>query len=315
MHTTIELYLVPVLGRCQETNREDEFRFCCPRCPKEGKSPDKDFHLYVNPYKEKYICHRCGWKGSTDYLLKYLGVKDFVAMDTSVPWEETLQRLLNGEQATPSTQPDAEPTLPDDYVPLYPGTEAYNYVVGRGFSPAMIEARKVGFGIQKHKGLIVFPEYSGNNLLYWSARPYVSWRRRAFNCPVEKNEYIYWLEQVPDRRFVFVTEGVFDAIIFGDWGVALLGNKITKDQLELLLSKNFEIYYLALDADTMVLDKKGRATQLKLAHELWQRGKSVKVLQFPVGEDPNSIGVERIGNYIAAAHDYHPDNVCGILLS
>ena len=68
--------LLSQLGEPNIVGNSDEFIWCCPFCYDVVGREDTKYHLYVNPVKGKFMCHRCETKGSAEYLLRRLGIKD-----------------------------------------------------------------------------------------------------------------------------------------------------------------------------------------------------------------------------------------------
>jgi DNA primase len=258
--------------------------------------------MYVNTQKEKFICHRCGWGGSVDKLLNNTGAKTVVSIKN---WEQKLAELLNPSKISAEDKSVVgKLVLPEDYVPCMDNTEAMRYLLSRGFTRDEVYRRKVGFGSVKFKGMIIFPEYSKKgDLLYWTSKPYGQYKKikHAKNCIGAKHGYLYWLANVPDARYVVVTESVFDSIVFGDHGIGILGSRLTHEQLDALCAGNFSRYYLALDGDAK------RDKQLLIANALWQRGKDVRLVHLPDNEDPSSLGKQQALLYLKKATKYHPD--------
>lgn len=254
-----------------------EIRYCCPKCI--GKSKDTKFHLYVNFVKEKFICHRCGWCGNLDKLLRFFDLD----IDTPVngDWLVTLDNLLNKCLANCAEDESLDVELPSDYAKCIEGTNAWDYLISRGFTVDMICERSVGIGTKQNKGLLIFPEWVSGRLRYWTAKPYGK-RQIPKNASVKKSGYVYWLDKINGSKEVVITEGVFDSIVFEN-GVALLGSNCSRLQLQQLINRDFGKYFIALDGDA--LDK-----SLLLAGNLFQHGKLVKILVFPKNEDPSSLG-------------------------
>ena len=77
----------------RKQNSSGEVQFCCPQCHIRypDKHPDISYHLYYNVYKQKFFCHRCGFRGRLDDLSPDISV---------IPsWEElteSLNKLLKG---------------------------------------------------------------------------------------------------------------------------------------------------------------------------------------------------------------------------
>lgn len=310
MISPIELALTPALGPAKHTNKEYEIRFCCPACIRRGKTRDKDYHLYLSTIVNKFHCYRCKFSGSVEFLLKYLRLDPSGLGSVSLArFDDTLHALVYGElpEEDAPAKVVEEMALPGDYTPCIPGTAAWNYLIKRWFTPETIKERGVGFGYDKLRGMVVFPEWDHEgNLLYWTSKPYQDRKRKPLNAGTSKQGYVYWLEQLT-TPYVIITEAVFDSIAFKEGAVALLGSKATKEQMQSLISRDFRQYYVCLDGDAL-------EPGLRLAEDLYRVGKAVWMVLLPYGEDPSSLGPDRMRSYLKDAKRYTPDTLYAIYL-
>ena len=98
----------------------------------------------------------------------------------------------------------------------------------------------------------------------------------------------YSYKQIVKKKQILLVEGQCDAlslIYHGfDFTVAIQGTAFGKEQQDLLQQLSVKTCYLALDGDSA-----GRASTLKIGHELLKAGCTVFVLPMEVGEDPDMI--------------------------
>ena len=130
---------------------------------------------------------------------------------------------------------------------------------------------------------------------------YVYWNTRninpnntlkTINAPASKKEYsrkdvVFNINRAKNQPFIVINEGVFDALTFGDFGVATFGKQVTNRQIELILKtiKDRDIppkIYLFLDKGT-IKETVSSASKLYAKHK--------KTYIVPHGdEDANDMG-------------------------
>lgn len=287
----------------------DEYQFDCPFCIKRKGSADDHHHLYVNPskllhgVKGWYYCHRCQARGPLNRLLK--GYGEIVARPPLSKWDEWLRELKNPTK-TPSRQ-RAKVEMPEDYVPCFKGTEAYEYLLKRGITEQIVADYKIGFGCKDLKGLtreerrqfagsgrIIFPDFDSEGVVvYWVARTYKDHKIKYKNPPdSDARDKVFNLVRASEYVDVVITEGVISAIAAGRNAVATYGKDVTRSQVAMMVEMGFSKYYVALDGDALKRDKKSKVKPpaIKLADDLHNRGCSVWMVLLPYEHDPASVG-------------------------
>jgi DNA primase len=270
---------------------------------------DTGGHLYVNPDKKIhgirgwFNCFRCGARGPAARLLG-----EEVSRPRISKWNEFVRSLRGGI----SDDEDGEDLvfLPEDYEPVIPQTDAYQYLKERGLTDEQIDFYQIGFGTKNlrkvpkeerkryiGKGRVVFPDFDtdGRMLFYWVARTYRSHKLKYKNPQANAFDKIYNLAKASVYNEVVVTEGVFSAIASGYNAVATYGKAVTKKQLRMLVDANFDRYTIALDGDA-------KKESLDLAEKLSRRGCEVALVEFLNNEDPAS--VDNIKERIADALEF-----------
>jgi hypothetical protein len=103
---------------------------------------------------------------------------------------------------------------------------------------------------QRFKDRIIIPFYRNGNLIYWQARSIISTEKKRYdNAPVGRDAVMFGFEQLNSYSPLplFVTEGVFDAMVFD--GVALLGSKLTDAKTVLLQAASRRLIFV-IDKDS-----------------------------------------------------------------
>ena len=287
-----------------------EYQFNCPFCIKRTGREDTKHHLYVNPdkvlhnIKGWYYCQRCGARGSIQRILKDADSESTRKPVFKSDWDNWLAKLKAPRDA--KFTPTRKVTLPEDYVPCYPGTEAYEYLKSRGIDDSIIAEYKIGFGYEDLKdktaedrrrfagaGRIVFPDFGADGeVVYWVARTYRNHRAKYKNPPnSDSRDKLYSLARAAQYRDVVVTEGPISAIAAGMNAVATYGKGVTDTQVAMLDAAGFDTYYLALDGDALKTDAKSQTLppMVKLARDLKNRSRSVRMVIMPYEHDPASV--------------------------
>lgn len=279
-----------------------EHRFNCPFCEEEGYGTDTKYHMYVNPKKGAFFCHRCSRGGSLRTLFRRFEEDEVGSHLPPAGIDDILRAFLHGGtlRATPvCPHPDVQGTL---------SPSARNYLHQRGIDSEDIKFYEIMEGIGRMANRVIVPEYHEDRLVCWVGRSMYDWVSPKYkNAPGQtRRGSVFNLEKVISDS-VIITEGVFDAISAGRSAIALYGKHCTKIQLARIVSKKFKRYFVALDPDA-------RKDSKKLCEMLWgwepSGNPEIWVVTMPAGEDPSSLGRVAFRELLVNnAERYHPNRI------
>ena len=254
------------------TNTAGEIHICCPIC-KENR-----YRLYINTNSGLMYCHNCQFKGSIIKLIQYVErVDKFTAEnlfkeisdEEFIPYnveESVLEKLLYSLYKV--FPPKRAVPLPEEFQKFSKNfsaknmitKKAINYLLQRGITKQQIIKCGMGICIEgEYKNRIIIPITLEGDLKFWVARA-ISFKEKlkekspsAQDYQYSKSEVIFNLDTAAKKyNSIVISEGIFDALSWGDIGVSLLGKSLYDTQFNLLLEyKNLltQGIYIALDAD------------------------------------------------------------------
>ena len=280
-----------------------ELRYQCPNCMDIGKTY-QDYKLYVNfgpRYQRgkarggKFFCHRCELKGDLgidgilesntdviDYILKYGEVQD-----DSDEYEEVWYMI-----------PKSKPVE---------GTLAWDYITSRGITQSDIDFYDIRVpGLSDGKeffGRFVIPNRIQGKIFtdMYVARDYLG-RPTRYRNPYSsaRNHIVFNLHRIPDNTpRIILNEGSINSIIAGRDSVASYGKYVSDNQLDLMLSKRPEKFYVSLDRDAI-------SKAEELCYRIKSKSDSTKVylLEFPDDRDASDLGREKYTEILNSSREY-----------
>ena len=304
------------------TGRGDEAHFNCLFCG------DTRHRMYYNLSSDKAYCHNCNLSGTLISLIMEL---------ESCKYEKAYERYkeIKGSHYIPDEvlkeiktsifAPDVSHLiekrpipLPDEYVKMSLSSKnlvnkrAINYLLRRGITWKQMKEHSMGYCVSgDYADRIIIPIMEGQDLRFWVARAIGNSSRMKEKSPsnedyqISKSQVIF---NIHTAATVFntavISEGIFDALSFGDIGVSLLGKTLYEDQLSILLSYKDYLtngVYIALDYDAA-----DKATQM--ARQLYQY-MPVRLVNIPKKyDDPNNFlrkfGRKELINLVDNAVEY-----------
>lgn len=282
-------------------NSYPELVYCCPYCEEVKGTPDLKGNLYVNNNNLKYFCQRCGSRG---YVGDSVKGYTFEIDPTSVEMAELLDDILK-----PDDSIDYCYEIPN----LRPieGTDAYTYLINRGFTDGLIRYYdiRVGSVVSKYKNRIVIP----NDVVYtedgrcFTDMFVARYFREIPKDPIthkdlipkylnpfgdNRRKVVFNLHRIQPHQPIIISEGCITSISAGLNSVATYGKYVTDVQLYQILSKEPSCVYVGLDPDAY-------DTAINLCKRI-QRLCSIPVyiVNLPDGEDANSLGHRKYMEYL-----------------
>jgi hypothetical protein len=167
--------------------------------------------------------------------------------DAPLEKEVTIQSLKQVKLHTP------EVALPEKSQPI--GVEGHEsiqlplaeYLLNRGIDPVKVKAH---FSLDpRFMRRVIIPFYRDGKIIYWQARHIDQQAKpRYLNCSASRDAVIYGYDQLYSGDVVplFVTEGVFDAIVLD--GICLLGAALNEAKIEILKRTRRRIIFV-IDRD------------------------------------------------------------------
>jgi hypothetical protein len=238
----------------------------CPICNDRGHKGKRAAFKFDGDITA-YNCFNCGpesaavydpdGKSTTGEPLTSISRKmEAVLGAFGIPSDQYNMVLLNNlQRISPTTAPNHRPhirslepptiDLPKWFYPLSgaPDTDkwahiARYYLDERGINPDsypfMLSHKTTTKSLHKwHKRLII-PIYKDRKLIYYQGRALVHGLKKYENPAIDRSKVLYGYDEINKRSDapVYVTEGWFDGYSIG--GVAILGNNMNSDQIEIL---------------------------------------------------------------------------------
>ncbi|MGH8015046.1 MAG: toprim domain-containing protein, partial [Candidatus Zixiibacteriota bacterium] len=176
-----------------------------------------------------------------------------------------------------------------------------------------------------HRLMIPIFNLSGNPIAFGGRTLKKDEPAKYMNSPetplYQKSSVLYGLsltkDHIRNQNHAYIVEGYFDLISLWQVGirnvVASSGTAFTLQQAR-LIARYAELVYLFFDADSA-----GQKAALRSVDILYDAGLEVKIIQSPVGEDPDSIaskfGIEKIKELQESASGFVPYRLREVELS
>ena len=276
---------------------------CCPLC----STPDANYHCGVFLTSLRFHCWRCRRTGSLRGLLEAFGL-DWAAINRALagaPAEadgdrsllDRVRDILGGRKAGPDDAP-ADPVALPPSDPIDERALCNSLMLRLFLNRRRISVKtclrydaRWGGNIGPHAHRIILPVYGEDGrLAAWQSRDTTDRARSKYLTGGRASEVLYWTDlDFRDEALprVYVVEGVFDAWRMGVNAVATFSHAMSRAQRRLLLAcDNIVEVVVAWDGDSYGL-------AVEAARELAPLIRA-GVVRLPDGEDPDSLGRERI---------------------
>lgn len=291
-------------SQIKHTGNGREVHVDCPVC---GETRHR---LFINLENGRVYCQNCGFGKNTSIvgLIQYVeGIsysKAFTVFkeikgNLAIPEfinKDTIDNIFMGDLRQ-DLDKRAIP-LPEEYVPLDPNhtnivtKRAIKHLHSRKITDKQIVQHKFGFCMSgEYENRVIIPIYENGDLKFWVARAISSDTYMKEKSPsdndwnISKSEVIFNIDRAARKyHSAVISEGIYDALSWGDIGISLLGKSLYQEQLNILLDYRellTEGIYIALDWDA-----KDNAT--KMAEQLSEYFK-VYMINIPEElDDPNN---------------------------
>lgn len=276
----------------------NEIHVCCPLCG------DTRYRMYINTVSGLVYCHNCQYKGNIVRLVadvEHIPVfmaRQKIQSAAESPVEGSLSEYLLTKHiyATPYTITKRSVKLPEEFKLLHNSSscvanQAKRYLYKRGITAQQIESHGMGYCTSgEYDQRVIIPIVQEDQMKFWVARRFNTTVYPKEKSPHsefyqwKKSEVIFNLDTaVKTYNSLVICEGIFDALSWGNIGVALLGKTLYEPQLVSLLQYRDLItdgVYVCLDADAT-------ESTIKLATELSQYFETYVITIPEEFDDPN----------------------------
>lgn len=245
-------------------------RVFCHRCRWTPVSTENFISLLVkaSPFQVDLIYHKFQKRGKTKSLEEIVEeITGNPSLDVSlVDFEEEGKKYKSIFQDFIDEIPKKEQE-PLDWPPYYlplgdermPTINAY--ALSRGFSFKEMKKHQFGGCPQgKYYGSLILPAINDGKLMFWQARDVLGRNHDEF--PKYRTPFgyspkgcLFNLDIATSFDEVIICEGIFSAMRTGKDAVATFGNKISIEQIKLLIEKGIKKVVLCFDPDTWTLPK------------------------------------------------------------
>lgn len=271
-------------SQIKHTGNGKEVHVNCPVC---GETRHR---LFINLENGKVYCQNCGFGKNTSIvgLIQYVegvsyskaftvfkDIKGNLAIPESIS-KDTINDIFMGDLRQ-DLDKRAIP-IPEEYVPLDPKhtnivtKRAIKYLHSRKITDKQIVQHKFGFCMSgEYKNRVIIPITEDKELRFWVARAISSDAYMKEKSPsdndwnISKSEVIFNIDVAAKKyHTAVISEGIFDALSWGDVGISLLGKSLYQEQLNILL----DYRELLTDGIYIALDWDAKDNATKMAEQL-----------------------------------------------
>ena len=257
----------------------------CPICGREDKCG-------VHIDDDRIHCFVCSYSKSLSYA---------VAEIENIPLRD-LSNFLKGFTFTrrkrvkeKTEKPLKTMALPDGYRSITRVGKVKDYLLDRGLHLDRLQAARVGYVDNPDSNFnryIIFPYYNRKKLWYFQGRAFGDAYPKFKNPDEEiynigKGHVLYNIDALWMEEEINLVESVINVLTLPGRNTVGLGSKnVSPWQAKQLILNPVKIYNLMLDPDAL-------PQAVTLASQLIKAGKVVRIIEFPVNEDVNSLGARK----------------------
>lgn len=229
----------------------------CPFCGDHAYSGNN--HCGISAEQNRFSCFICTTNGTIVKLIKQL---------ENCSWQDA-QKIYNKYSSEADIKIDYGITHPinfhvqEQFEPL--SKRHAKYLLGRGFDPYEIEnsyhIKSAGL-LGKYKLRIIIPFIVNGTIATFTSRTINDKISPKYeHCPQNKsrispNHCVYNIDSIRKGDKIIICEGVTDVWKMGSGSVALLGKKISAQQMKMIINKQPSKIFVMLDQDAVNEAKK-----------------------------------------------------------
>ena len=252
------------------TGRGDEAHFNCPVCGETRK------RMFVNLNSGGVYCHNCGYSSNIIGLISYVSgyswsraYQVFNEVKGTFQLPENISKSIVTDMFSKDFRSELQKIaipLPEEYVPLDPKNtnivtkRAIRHLHSRKITDKQIVDHKMGFCQSgEYKNRVIIPITEDDQLRFWVARAISPDMKMKEKSPsdedwnISKSEVIFNIDKAAKKyHSCVISEGIYDALSWGDIGISLLGKTLYQEQLNILLDYRELLtdgIYIATDYD------------------------------------------------------------------
>lgn len=250
-----------------EKKSENLFVFRCPICGDSKKSTSKK-RCYANKHKKKeqlYIyCHNCSFGANFSYFLKTININLFQQYRNEIQQERLKKKknikvnILKKEKVIDHNFIINEECKNVLNAPNYVIEYLKNRMINEKYFSEIfwtLNFKKYVNSnyIKKYENTdrdderIIFPIFNNSNkLIGLQGRSLFNENYRYLTVKLKDDEELFYgIHRIKENSDVYITEGIFDSLMFGDQGIAMLGSS---KKIDGLIKKNkFNNVYMIFD--------------------------------------------------------------------
>ena len=221
---------------------------------------DETDHLNINVKKGVFNCFKCGWGGKIVYNKDIQNLLKKLKPIKPVKKKSTNKSVINTNDFVKLTD------LSDNH-------QAIIYINNRGINISSCSDLS-GYYAQTGvlSGRVVFPIKLNNIIVGWQGRSVCNQIPKYLTYG-KKNLGVFSLKNLNEyKSFIILFEGVFDILKIPDYGIALLGKKLSREQLRIFTA------FLEVKTIFVMLDSDASSYTLDICNELSEFYNTVPVI-------------------------------------
>lgn len=219
---------------------------------------DPSYHLSIHKHSGVWHCWRCSVRGNFIGLIKQL-------LNVSLSKAISIAKKYSDNDFVVEEHNGRKLQFPDNCFPLLePRNDehelyrklAVEYLVSRYVNPYdKFDWKFTPRTDDMYSYLVIIPLYFNYEVVSWIGRRYIpTIKPKYVNAPKEKSvmttkQILFNYDNYTEDDFIFLTEGIFDALRFGRLGISTFGKIVSNEQINLLTIKRPKKIFYVPDKD------------------------------------------------------------------